>query len=81
MIHNKKFDEFYKKSNLLSCVLGTTIELPYKAGPEQVLFLETSAVIRYDPVSNCASIQCLIKTVTNDAINFIVDMECNLKYK
>lgn len=40
-----------------------------------------SAVLRFDPNSNCAIVQCLLKRITNDAINFIVDLDGNVKYK
>ncbi len=39
------------------------------------------ASLRYDPVSNCAVAQCILKRLNNNAINFIVDLDGELKYK
>lgn len=82
-IHCLAFDRYTRYNNFHkreSALVGKSIDLPFKISNNQVIFLNLTTALRFDPISNGANIECILKKVNDLTITFITDLNGNLIY-
>lgn len=83
-LHDIGFNNFVKTKDFQqsnSVLIGKTLELPFKVNENHAIFLHLSSELRYDPITNKPTVQCMLKKITNDAVHFIMNLDGKLLYR
>lgn len=83
-IHCLSFDRYTRYNNFHkrdSALVGQSIDLPFKISNTQAIFLNLTTALRFDPITNSAMIECVLKKANSSTITFIMDLNGHLVYR